>query len=186
MWNCSDELWSAGRGICSYLFLGAGQGSCQRQWARATLVVRGHCGQLSWALWATLVGIVKNWNHGWQTWQAAYLCSQWWGGGIHFFIFPKISFPFPEEKSWLMRNPRARGRRGGGSVGGVSRGGAPPVGQSQVLKIRDGILKTNYCTCGLCPNYLPPIWTTCTTFLNAKNVDLGHIQNDSLYKILLK
>ena len=94
----------------------------------------GHCGQLWWVLW-------KNWNHGWQTWQAAYLCSQWWGGGIHFFIFPKISFPFPEEKSWLMRNPRARGRRGGGSVGGVSRGGSPPVGQSQVLKIRDGILQ---------------------------------------------
>ena len=55
-----------------------------------------------------------------------------------------------------MRNPRARGRRGGGSVGGVSRGGAPPVGQSQVLKIRDGILKTNYCSCGLGPNYFPP------------------------------
>ena len=122
----------------------------------------GHCGQLWWVLW-------KNWNHGWQTWQAAYLCSQWWGGGIHFFIFPKISFPFPEEKSWLMRNPRARGRRGGGSVGGVSRGGAPPVGQSQVLKIRDGILKTNYCSCGLCPNYLPLIWTTCTTFFRRQN-----------------
>ena len=33
---------------------------------------------------------------------------------------------------------------------------------------------------------LPLIWTTCTTFLNAKNVDLSDIQNDSLSKILLK
>ena len=36
------------------------------------------------------------------------------------------------------------------------------------------------------PPPLPPIWTTCTTFFNAKNVDLRDIQNDSLSKILLK
>ena len=36
------------------------------------------------------------------------------------------------------------------------------------------------------PLPLPPIWSTCTTFLNAQNADLSYIQNDSLSKILLK
>ena len=31
----------------------------------------------------------------------------------------------------------------------------------------------------------PTIWTTCTTFLNAKNVDLIDIQNDSLLVLVL-
>ena len=37
----------------------------------------------------------------------------------------------------------------------------------------------------LSPPPLPPIWTTCTTFFNTRNVDLSHIQNDSLSEILL-
>ena len=32
----------------------------------------------------------------------------------------------------------------------------------------------------------PPIWATYTIFLNAKNIDVRDIQNDSLFKILLK
>ena len=42
---------------------------------------------------------------------------------------------------------------------------------------------------GLCPNNLPPspqFGQLVQLFLNAKNVDLGNIQNDSLSKILLK
>ena len=48
--------------------------------------------------------------------------------------------------------------------------------------------KKNCCSFGFCPNYLPslpPIWTTCTTFLKAKNIDLKDIQNDSFPKFFL-
>ena len=59
-------------------------------------------------------------------------------------------------------------------------------GNSIDYLVRDGFTKKSCCSFGFCPNYLPPIWTTCTTFLNAKNVDLSDIQNDSLSKIILK
>ena len=61
---------------------------------------------------------------------------------------------------------------------------------SSTSTFRGDFPKKSCCSFGFCPNYLllplPPIWTTCTTFLNAKNVNLSNIQNDSLSKILLK
>ena len=59
---------------------------------------------------------------------------------------------------------------------------------SSTSTFRGDFPKKSCCSFGFCPNYLLllPIWTTCTTFLNAKNVDLSDMQNDSLSKILLK
>ena len=53
------------------------------------------------------------------------------------------------------------------------------------------VSRKNSCSFGFCPIYLDPpslspIWTTCTTFFNAKNIDLSDIRIDSLFKILLK
>ena len=49
------------------------------------------------------------------------------------------------------------------------------------VSLRDVLLSKNCCSFGFCPNYLSPsfhpIWSTCTIFLNAKNVDLSDIQN---------
>ena len=54
--------------------------------------------------------------------------------------------------------------------------------------LRDGIMRKNYCSFGFCPNYLPSpqFWQLVQLFLNAKNIDLSDIQNDTLSKILLK
>ena len=37
------------------------------------------------------------------------------------------------------------------------------------INLRDGFTKKSCCSFGFCPNYpLPPIWTTCTTFLECQ------------------
>ena len=55
--------------------------------------------------------------------------------------------------------------------------------------IKDVLLRKSICCFEFCSNYLPPspqFGLLVQHFLNAKNVDLSDIQNDSLSKILLK